>query len=140
MYKGICDYKIVENLYYSGRDRKDMINYGKYDEELFQDDDIVHNSPNSHEHNSLSNSRRPTPYIFDADRDSEEENIGCGCIKGLKVICSYMKMSDDCFETFTEKSMALTITLFKFVKVMDEFSAALELLIQSWSRIRNLIL
>ena len=156
-YKGICKHThTITRLLY--KDRNEMINYGKYDEELFDEendelgndglerdkldqdevDDRV-NRPNSR--NTLNNSRRLTQYRFDLDSDSEEDgpDIGCSCMKGLRVVCSYMKMSDECFETFTEKSMALTMTLFKFIKVLDEFGVALELLIQSYSRIRNLI-
>ncbi|MEX0595392.1 MAG: hypothetical protein WD512_02750, partial [Candidatus Paceibacterota bacterium] len=133
------------------RDRENMINYGKNDESLFanQNDCICDIAK-----------PKPIPYIFDFENTerperterterferplraewAENDDVNCGLMNGFNAFCSYMRMSDDYFETFTEKSMSLTVTLFKFVKVMDEFSVALELLLQSWIRIRNLIL
>lgn len=125
-----------------------MIKYGRYDDELFDNDDDSSTSSSSSEENKeiisksdIRKSVKSQPYRFDDDDESDEtDKIGCGCLTGLKVVCSYIKLSDECFETFTEKSMALTLTLFKFIKVLDEFSIALELFIQSSSKIKGLIL
>lgn len=142
MYKRTCN--LFDN--YS---RNQMINYGKYDEDLFNEKTSCNPGyppGNSSGTSGLAKIRTRTPYLFDEDSDNgdsedgEDGMVGCGCTRGLEKVCAYMKLSDECFETFTEKSMALTITLFKFIKVMDEFGLALELFIQSWNRIKDLIL
>jgi hypothetical protein len=77
---------------------------------------------------------------FDKRKNRGDDATGCGCLRGLEIVCSYMTLSDDCFEKFTDHAMALTITLFRFVKVLDEFSVALELLLKSSHKIKALAL
>jgi len=100
----------------------DMKTYGRYDENLFE-----------------SNNNAKKTVLRDFDDDNEDIKYSCNFFKGLEVLCSYMSVSDECFENFTEKSMALTMTLFKFIKVIDEFSIALELLIQSLNKIKCIV-
>lgn len=97
--------------------------YAKQDIELFEE-------LNDFDDNDKVNKS----LIFD-----DKDDITCGCLNGLKTLYSYMKLSDECFDNFTEKSMALTITLFKFIKVMDEFTTALEMFIVSSNKIKSLI-
>lgn len=140
--------------------RNNMKKYGKSDEELFTHNNHISNDIDIDNEirqikQTKNKNHKITPYIFDEDieennkdkrykndyyRNDEDGEQGCGFYKQFSIICSYMTISDDCFETFTDKSMALTLTFFKFIKVMDEFSTALDLFMQSWSKIKTIIL
>jgi len=122
----------------------------KYDENLFETngserhDKLVYrfdDDPDDSHYDSHDDSHNDSHYDShdDSHRNDLDDEFNMGCFSFLNLVHLYIGSSDKSFETFTDKSMAITGTLFKFIKVMEEFSLALELFLISSNKIRSLL-